>query len=57
MAKSIRSKQRQRVLRVRRKKFGERERLKAWEHHYEIAARKSENSGTRDVKSEMNTSS
>lgn len=53
MAKSIRSKQRQRVLRVRRKKFGEREKLKLWEHHYEIAARKSEISRTRDTKSEI----
>ena len=39
MAKSLRSKSRQKVLSVRRKKFRERERLKAWDHYRQIKAR------------------
>ncbi len=40
MAKSLRSKSRQKVLSVRRKKFRERELLKAWDHYRQIQARK-----------------
>ena len=44
MAKSIRSKRRQKVRSIRRKKFGEREAKKAWERFYAIQARKQETS-------------
>ncbi|XP_019853004.1 PREDICTED: uncharacterized protein LOC109582611 [Amphimedon queenslandica] len=40
MAKSLRSKRRQKNNRIRRKKFGEREVLKAWEHYNTIQERK-----------------
>ena len=39
MAKSLRSKSRQKALSVRRKKYRERERLKAWDHYRQIQAR------------------
>ncbi len=41
MAKSIRSKRRQRVLAVRRKKYQEIERKKCWEHQARVQAEKS----------------
>jgi len=42
MAKSLRSKSRQRVKRVRRAKFYEREKKKCWEKHQALKAEKSE---------------
>lgn len=39
MARSLRSKRRQKNNRIRRKKFGERETLKAWDHYRSIRAR------------------
>ena len=46
MARSLRSKRRQKNNRLRRKKFGEREVLKAWEHFKEIKARRFEEGET-----------
>jgi hypothetical protein len=46
MARSLRSKRRQKNLRVKRKKFGDREVLKSWEHYHKTRAQKTEQENT-----------